>query len=206
MLSNIGPHVALSGIVLLFVACSGGPSVPDRIDVSPRSADFQAFADYDANGDGELDATELEKCPALKVALSRCDKDGDGRLAPGEIADRIRDHQSADATIISGSVEITLDGAPLEGATVTFEPETFMGDMLRPVSATTNADGRGYLEGQNAEFPGIYLGFYRVRISKLYQGKETIPSKYNSATELGYEATDDIDGIQNVIEFKLVSK
>ena len=109
-------------------------------------------------------------------------------------------------TIISGSVEVTLDGAPLEGATVTFEPETFMGDMLKPVRAKTNADGRAYLEGQNAEFPGIYLGFYRVRISRLYQGKETIPLKYNSATELGYEATDDIDEIQNVIEFKLVSK
>jgi len=59
----------------------------------------------------------------------------------------------------------------------------------------------------NTEFgyPGLYLGFYRVRVSKNKGGKELIPAKYNTETELGAEIADDIADC-GMIEFNLLSK
>ena len=51
----------------------------------------------------------------------------------------------------------------------------------------------------------IRPGFYRVRISKVVDGKETVPAKYNTETILGHEEADDIPGVR-FIEFKLQSK
>ena len=44
-----------------------------------------------------------------------------------------------------------------------------------------------------------------MRISKKEGDRETIPAKYNAESVLGYEATDDIPDVNNVIQFKLDS-
>jgi hypothetical protein len=45
--------------------------------------------------------------------------------------------------------------------------------------------------------PGIQVGLYRVKISKMVGGKETIPRKYNDQTTLGQEAALDVPEIAN---------
>ena len=71
------------------------------------------------------------------------------------------------------------------------------------VEIPTDERGIASVSGHDAQFPGIYLGFYRVRISKQVDGKETVPARYNTESELGYEATDDIPEVNNVIQFHL---
>jgi hypothetical protein len=161
---------------------------------------------YDTNGDGKLDSTELKQCPGVADGLSRVDTDHDGKISGEEIAARIEYWDTALTAIINGTTEITLDGKPLAGATVTFEPEDFLGDAFTTCSGETDQYGRAAISGHDADFPGIYLGFYRVRVSKVVNGKETIPAKYNTASELGYEASDDIPDISNVIQFQLKSR
>ncbi|MEM9658987.1 MAG: EF-hand domain-containing protein, partial [Planctomycetota bacterium] len=191
----------------LTVGCSPYPESPDRPALDPGEAGEQAMADYDANGDGRIDREEAEKCPGLLDAFERVDKNGDGVVDADEIAERIRYYSTAGTTIVSGSVTVKIGRRPLRGATVKFEPEPFLGSAFSECVGTTNEEGIALLEGPDAEFPGIYLGMYRVRISTADNGgKESVPAKYNTETILGYEAADDIPLVSKGITFELDRK
>ena len=56
------------------------------------------------------------------------------------------------------------------------------------------------------DYPGIYVGLYRVRISKKVNGKETLPARYNTETELGREIATNIRDSRGNIMFHLTSK
>ncbi len=183
--------------------CNRMPKGPDKPALDPSASGQKAIADYDTNGDGQIAGEELAACPALEMALPRVDKNADSAISAAEVADRINYYLNAKTTIISGSVEVTMDGEPLTGATGTFQPETFLGDAFKACTGVTDERGVAFVTGHDAKFPGIYLGFYRVRISKEDGGSETIPARYNTESELGYEATDDIPDVSNVIQFKL---
>jgi hypothetical protein len=180
----------------------GGPT-PDGVTFNPAQAAKLAMEDYDADGDGLITDVESEKCPALKSAFKRIDTDGDQSINSQEFEARIDYFVNADATIISGSVEIKKNSQPVPDATVTFTPERFMGNLIKPSNGVTDANGIAYMSGQEANFPGIYLGYYRVYVSKIEGGKETIDAKYNTETTLGYEATDDLEDVMNVIQFSV---
>jgi EF hand len=185
--------------------CSRFPKPPKPPDLSPSEAAQKAISQYDANGDGKLSGDELKKCPALAVAMKRIDTNGDGALEADEIAARIKSWATCGTIMTGGTVAVTLDGKPLKGATVTFEPEAFLGPAFKTCKATTDSGGYAYVTGQDAKFPGIYLGFYRVRISKQAGGREILPARYNTQSELGYEAATDIGGI-GTINFDLKSR
>ena len=57
----------LVGLVFL-LGCSQAVSVPSY---HPASTARAAFAEYDKNADGVLDAAELERCPALKSFVKK---------------------------------------------------------------------------------------------------------------------------------------
>ena len=51
---------------------------------------------------------------------------------------------------------------------------------------------------------GIQLGFFKIRVSKMVNGKETIPAKYNAETTLGQQiAGDDPAILRHRIDVKL---
>jgi hypothetical protein len=178
--------------VLLAAGCSGG--APAGPQVSPREAARAALAEYDANQDGALDAKELERCPALRSALKRIDKNNDGRLTADEIADRLT-FLRQEGMLTGISVEVTLDGRPLSGATVTLVPEKFMGPSSKPASAVTDEIGAGVLKGEGPSEEAVPLGYYRVEVSKKNaQGQEMIPARYNTNTVLGQEIAPDAEG------------
>jgi len=193
---------ALGSLVWCGCSCSRAPDAPD---LSPGAAGKKAVAEYDTNADDQLDEDELEACPSLLWAFDRIDTDQDGFLTAAEITHRIESWQDSGTIMMGGSVQVTLDGKPLPDATVTFEPEEFLGSGLKTCRGTTDAAGSTILTGSHEEIPGIYLGFYRVRISKLVDGKETLPAKFNTETELGREVADDVPGV-GVISFDLKSK
>jgi hypothetical protein len=169
----------LTGILAIGAAagCSRFPEPPKRPDLDASDAAQKAVAQYDANSDGKLSGDELKACPALAVALKRIDSDGDGALSADEIAARIKSWANSGTVVTNGTVIVTLDGKPLEGATVTFEPESFLGPAFQECTGTTDLHGSAYVSRQDAKFPGIYLGFYRVRISKKAGGRETLPER-----------------------------
>ena len=191
-------------VFALFIpGCSQGPSGPARPAFSPTATGNQAIEKYDANGDGKIDLEEAESSPGLRVAFSRIDQDADSSLSKDEIADRVRYYKSASTAIVDGGVKVTVRGRPIEGAIVTFEPEAFLGEAFKSSRGETNATGNTYMKGTDAKFPGLYLGMYRVRISKKSNGKEIIPTRYNTETTLGYEAADDIPNVSRGIEFDI---
>jgi hypothetical protein len=197
--------VVLAGLVLFTAGCSGGGGA-DVAKISPRDGANQALADYDANKDGALDGKELEACPGLLSASKKTDKDNDGRLTGDEIADRLTLFldQGMQADV---SVEVTFEGRPLAGATVTLVPEKFMGPGVKSASVVTDEMGTGYFttEGSGAH---VALGYYRVQVTKNAQGREMIPAKYNTQTVLGQEISPDVGGrgTANTVRLRLTSR
>jgi hypothetical protein len=149
---------------------------------------------YDANGDGVLSGKELDKCLGIKSALEHYDIKHDGKVTPAAIAARIREWQESKLGTTAPKVRVLLDGQPLEGATVTLEPEPFLGPHVAIASGQTSNNGAPLLtitadpqNPQSGRKSGVQCGFYKVRISKQIGGRETIPARFNSSTELGIE-------------------
>jgi hypothetical protein len=195
------------GACLLLPAAGCSESRVAAPRLSPEEAGKQALAAYDANGDGVLDEAELEKCPALKSCLTILDTDGDGRLSADEIAARVAAYQESKIGLAAFACQVTLDGRPLEGATVTLVPETFLGPGLKKASGVSDAQGWVRMQTEGAVVPGVACGLYRVEASKKdADGEEAIPASYNTQTVLGVEVAPDTQARRGVLVFALRSK
>lgn len=186
------------GLVLiggLVVGCRRGPEPPKPPQIDPLQAAAEAMRLYDKNGNGLLEPDEWKQSPPLAAAKERIDRDGDGKITSQEIADRITAWLQSPAIRTTCAIMVTLDGRPLEGATVRLEPEPFLGPSYKPATGTTDIGGMASITGQDEKFSGVYLGLYRVKVSKQVGGREAIPARYNSQTELGCEVATDIGGI-----------
>jgi hypothetical protein len=189
-------------LLLLVAGCRGGRVAVPRI--SPGEASRQALAEYDRNGDGLLDAAELERCPALKSCLKDLDKNGDSRLSGEEIAERILAYQTSRVGLQAFACQVTLDGRPLAGATITFIPEPFLGPALKPASGVSDSHGMARLQEAGADLPGVPCGLYRVEVSKKDAGgRELVPARYNTRSVLGQEVAPDTAGHRGVVQFRL---
>lgn len=92
--------------------------------------------------------------------------------------------------------KVTMDGAPLSDASVTFMPE-----KVRSSSATTDSEGNYELIYIREE-TGAAIGKHKVVVSKLKDEVETIPKKYSGESEL----TADVKAGANEVNFDLTSK
>jgi hypothetical protein len=146
---------------------------------------------------------ELDAVPALKSGLPRFDTDGDKGISADEIAARVNAWKGMRTGLASVRCHITLDGQPLIGAEVTFEPELFLGEEVKTATGNTNQFGDVAPTVAKEDRPdptlpgGIHFGLYKVRISKQANGRELIPARYNKDTILGQEVAYDDPGILN---------
>jgi hypothetical protein len=179
----------LAGSLLLLMAgCSYGSRRVEMPALSPEEAGKQALAEYDTNRDGFLDAKELERCPALKNSLAELDQNKDGKISAEEIAQRLAGFQATRIGLIAVPVRISLNGAPLAGATVTLKPEKFMGEAVKPASGISDEQGNVSLHVEGESASGTQWGFFRIEVSKKdAAGKELLPPRYNTSTTLGQE-------------------
>jgi hypothetical protein len=207
-----GLAVLLCGSMLLAVGCRGGSGSIAVPSFSPATIAAAALAEFDANKDGALDAKELEHCPSLQDAVKLgLDKDKDGRVTADELEHRLRIYQQEGLMSICGA-QVTLDGSPLTGATVTLTPEKFMGPSHKPATGTTGSDGFVTLKAEDPGQGFVAYGFYRIEVSKKGAGgKEMIPAKYNTQTTLGKEfaparAQDRRGSYDEPLQLKLSSK
>ncbi|HWY85158.1 MAG TPA: hypothetical protein VNX28_00460 [Gemmataceae bacterium] len=176
--------VVLAG---LGTGCGGPARVPAPV-YDPEGMARAAMVDYDKNGDGKLDAAELEACPALKNALLHIGERKRAYLTEEEIADRLRQFQESKVGLSSIRCRVFRDGVGLAGVTVTFVPEGFMGGAIKPGSGISDKNGNVALKMDGETVDGLGLGFYRAEASlKDASGKETLPAQYNKSTKLGFE-------------------
>jgi hypothetical protein len=177
----------------LAAGCGGGKRIEvPRID--PKGLATKALAEYDLDKDGSLDARELARCPGLKAALARADRDKDGRLSRAELEEYFQSWADSKTGLQQVLCRVTLDGNPLSGAEVQLEPEAFLGGIARPAKGVSDERGevRFQVEGGGgtaAAQSGCNLGIYRVRITRTAEGKEVVPARYNTNTQLGIEVS-----------------
>jgi hypothetical protein len=179
----------------------------------PAGSAAKAMELYDTDGDGFVAGKELENAPGLKAALKTLDQNEDGKVSKAEIAERVRVWDRMRIGVMLFEVTVLLNGSPLADAQITFDPDEFLGDVVQPAVGITSMGGtvRPKVPKEKRPAPdsppGMQAGIYKVRVSKVVGGKETIPAKYNSKTILGQEVAQDDWAISNKrVVFELKSK
>jgi hypothetical protein len=180
----------LAWLGMLLVGCSNAPAGIEAPEWDPAVATERALTKYDGSGDQKLSKDELKASPGLLSALERFDRDGDGAMSAEELRTNLEEFQKQDASLVAVSCAVMRGNQPLEGSTVKFVPEEFMGDSIKPASGVTGRDGMASLSIADQELPeeyrgrvsGVYCGIYRVEVS---HPQVDVPAKYNAKTELG---------------------
>ena len=179
------------------------PIRPPAIDAA--AAGKRAIKRYDKDGDGLIKGAELDGAPALKAAIENLDTDGDGGVSAEEVTARVKAWQETKVAKMWLSCTVTRRGRPLQGATVKFVPEEFLGDEIRTATGQTNERGVAELSvpldsNVTGDVPGVHYGLYRVEITK---EDANIPARYNTETTLGQEVAHDCADIRRGIKFRL---
>jgi hypothetical protein len=206
------PHssfAALSVVVLLPLGCDGRPDRVDQPDYA-RGAGSAAVDAYDANDDGAISGDELDRVPGLRESLAQVDADGDGRLTADEIDAHVQRWRDTKTARMPVDCQVTLDGEPLAGASIQFEPEPFLGSAVLPGSGTTGDGGSALISMADEHLgdlpiPGMACGWYKVRVTSR---DRQIPPRYNAQTTLGCEVAPNAYWIYDDVGlvFELTSK
>jgi hypothetical protein len=103
------------------------------------------------------------------------------------------------------SGRVTLDGAPLAGARICFQPEASGGS---PSYAASDSDGN-YVMGYNRDQQGALIGWHTVSVvrggnndSNSNLKPQALPTRYNTASELRKEVK---RGEDNVVHLELTT-
>jgi hypothetical protein len=194
---------AMALVAISITSCSRGPSAITGPSISASGAGSKALELYDKDGDGKIAGAELDAAPALKAALATLDTSGDKAVDADEIAARVKAWQGSAAKLTSFKARVTLDGQPLGGANVVFDPDPCLGDDINAASGTTNlyGDVSPTVPPEARPSPnypgGVQLGLYIVRVTKNANGKESIPARYNAQTTLGQEVSPEDPAFRN---------
>jgi hypothetical protein len=137
-----GVHLVVLVALLALVSGGCGSLTTPEVKapkVDAQSAAAEAIRLYDKDQDANLNEAELAACPAITIA--RYDANRDRRVSQEEIAQRLQQIYAAGIGVMEVHGSVTRGGRPLEGATVKFVPEPFLGDAIQPASGTTDASG-----------------------------------------------------------------
>jgi hypothetical protein len=195
--------VFVSLLLFASTSCNRGPAPVQQPGINASQAGKLAMEQYDKNGDGVVSGAELDQAPALKAALKNLDTNGDGGVSAEEVTARVNAWKAMKTGMTSVACQVTLDDQPLPDAKVTLEPESFLGDEIKTAFATTSQFGAASPNIPKEQRPdpklpgGAHFGLYKVRISKIVNGKETVPARYNTETILGQEVSYDDPGIRS---------
>lgn len=187
--------------------CSGEPTALTPIALNGQTVATQVMAAEDDNSDGQLVRDELPPESALARAFEAFDANSDQQVSAAEIQERIDRWNQMNVALTAVNCRVTLDDKPLEGATVVFEPEGYMGSQLVAGQGETSAAGMAVVSVP-PDTPGVdgvtgmYCGHYRVRIT---HPTVAIPARFGSESTMGQEVAPDGNG-QEQIEFALRSR
>ena len=119
------------------------------------------------------------------------DRDSDGAISADELKAKLQEFHEQQAALVEVHCSVTKGGRPLEGATVTFVPEAFMGDAFKPSAGVSERDGTAFPSIAEEELPeqlrgrvhGVHCGVFRVTVT---HPTVAVPAKYNTQTEVGW--------------------
>lgn len=180
--------------IIIFCGCHRGPRAIPSAKINFRQAAAQAIQDCDANDDSFVSRREAENLPGLLSTFEIADQNSDGQLNADEIQQRLRNIIDHSPALVGLTFEISRHGKPLENATVEMVPEPFLGDAFKSAKAITDDLGMAIMSLSEADLPfpgsppGVRSGLYRVKITSK---TETIAAKYNEATTLGVDVSND---------------
>jgi len=199
--------------IAIYSGCSGGPAPVSVPSFDPSGAAKKALELYDTDGDGFVSDEELQHAPGLKAAIKTLDTNKDGKVSEEEVVERVRVWNRSRIGVILFNCTFLLNGKPLSNAEITFDPDEFIAGSVQPAVGLTSMGGTTKPKVPKEKRPspetppGMQAGIYKVRVSKIVAGKETIPAKYNTETILGQEVSKDDWAISNKrVVFKLKSK
>ena len=197
-------------LAMATAGCSGRPARVKPPHINAASAGAAAVAAYDTDGDGAIAGSELDRAPPLQSSLDSVDSNQDGKVTAEEISGRIEAWQATRVGVLVLFSRVTLDGKPLDGATVTLEPSPFLGDGVKLATGVTGAAGMTSLTIDEQfrvapEARGVQCGWYLVRISKQQDGQEMLHARYNSETTLGCEVAPDLEVVMKGLRFALTT-
>ena len=179
------------GCLLVLVGCAQHPPAVELPSVDGGDVATFAMEHYDANQDGVINASEMASCPPLVVARASYDADKNGELTAAEINARVTSLYGPSTALTSVDCTVTLNGRPLQGATVKFRPAEMLGSSIRPAQGLTDQSGTARMALGDDELPGdlkgtalVHPGLYHVEIT---HSQVTILAKYNTDTTLGFE-------------------
>jgi hypothetical protein len=107
---------------------------------------------------------------------------------------------------------VSLDGKPLSGALMTFEPEPYLEPNVKPASGETSQIGLTRPSHDPEHLPktangrtiyGMTSGTFKIKIT---HPSQNIPARYNTQTELGDEVAHDINPTGAAIRINLTSR
>jgi hypothetical protein len=213
MRTTVLPPAMLLLSASLVIGCSSGPGRVKPPSISASGAASEALELYDKDGDGSIAGAELDAVPGIKAAMETIDGDKDGKVTADEIQARIEKWQKFNYGVMTINCKFTLDSRPLGGAQITFEPESFLGGDLKTAVGETSSDGAVTVsipkdQRPTADMPpGLQLGLYRIRVSKMVNGAETIPAQFNAETTVGQQVSPDDPAIAaQRVQFALTTK
>ncbi|MEM8680687.1 MAG: hypothetical protein AAGF97_15165, partial [Planctomycetota bacterium] len=115
----------------------------------------------------------------------------DGEVSKAELDQRFEAWADLKSALNAVRAQVLLNGKPLAGATVNFEPAFQFEGQIKPASGVTDDFGVAVIAIADEDLPkvqhglkGVHTGTYLVRIT---HPDKDIPAKYNSETTLGYE-------------------
>ncbi len=169
----------------------------------------KALSLYDKNQDGALDAEELQGCPGILAVLKVYDTNTDQKVSGEEIAAQVGSWSAKGPAMMSLECRVTLNGRPLEGATIDYTPEPYLADSLKPASGVTSGTGVASISLSADEMPkalkrlkAMYAGTYKVKIT---HPSAKIPPQYGAESTLGREVSKETNP-STYDELKLRSK
>lgn len=193
-------------LTLLISGCSGGSERVKPPKISVSSATSQALELYDTNHDGKLTQEELIKCPGVLIGLEGYDVNHDKAIDAQEFRDHLTHLLKNGTGATQLACNVTYQGAPLAGAKIVLEPESYLGNDIQAAEGVTNSYGAADVGMPPDNAPAalknmklIQYGTFKVRVT---HPTIKIPAKYNTETTLGYET---IPG-QPSVNFVLTTK
>lgn len=192
--SNAFATAALVVNLFTVTGCGYQPGRVSGVRLNPRQIADEAINSCDDDQSGQISRDEAEACPELVSAFEAADKDGDGQLTKAEIESLIEGIFDPALGLCTVLCHVTKGGSPLRGATVTFVPPSYLESAIPPASGVTDSDGTATLSIAKEDLPAdspavsglIRPGLYRVEVT---HPSIKVPSKYNSATQLGQEVS-----------------
>ena len=178
----------LARLLTALVVLSGCSNQPPRVaapDIDPAQVARKAIELYDRDQNGLLNDAEFSN--AFRALAATADENDDAKLSVAEITQRLQEHVDDRVGLQDIGGIVTLNNRPLLDAVVTFTHDPAFEGVLTEARGTTDAVGFVQLSHADSELPGVKPGLYRIEVSKIEQGRELVPARFNKQSQLGIE-------------------